>query len=144
MLTSVPDDQLVPVRIDISLRNGYRLRDQFMWNANEEHIEVDKFASGMCEDFAISTEQYAPVIAQQIQMQLDDFRTYGVDTGAVEQLQQANRQELRVEIKLNVVAGDQIMQDTIELDVHGLTASRISYLALLICAELTGDCVTAV
>ncbi|KAJ2550741.1 SWI/SNF chromatin-remodeling complex subunit, partial [Coemansia sp. RSA 1933] len=67
---------LVPIRLDIDA-DGYRLRDAFTWDLNNELIEPRWFAQGLCLDLDLPAEIFVPVIVQSIEDQLEDYRQYG-------------------------------------------------------------------
>ncbi|KAJ1904087.1 SWI/SNF chromatin-remodeling complex subunit, partial [Coemansia sp. IMI 209127] len=67
---------LVPIRLDIDA-DGYRLRDAFTWDLNNELVEPRWFAQGLCLDLDLPLEVFVPVIAQSIEDQLEDYRQYG-------------------------------------------------------------------
>ncbi|KAJ1766366.1 SWI/SNF chromatin-remodeling complex subunit [Coemansia sp. RSA 1843] len=67
---------LVPIRLDIDA-DGYRLRDAFTWDLNNELVETRWFAQGLCLDLDLPPEIFVPVIAQSIEDQLEDYRQYG-------------------------------------------------------------------
>ncbi|KAJ1731365.1 SWI/SNF chromatin-remodeling complex subunit [Coemansia sp. Benny D160-2] len=67
---------LVPIRLEIDA-DGYRLRDAFTWDLNNELIEPRWFAQGLCLDLDLPPEVFVSAIAQSIEDQLEDYRQYG-------------------------------------------------------------------
>ncbi|KAJ1813618.1 SWI/SNF chromatin-remodeling complex subunit, partial [Coemansia sp. RSA 2599] len=67
---------LVPIRLDLDA-DGFRLRDTFTWDLNNELITPQQFAQHLCVDLELPAESFVAPIAQAIEEQLDDFRQYG-------------------------------------------------------------------
>ncbi|KAJ1642512.1 SWI/SNF chromatin-remodeling complex subunit [Coemansia asiatica] len=67
---------LVPIRLDLDA-DGFRLRDTFTWDLNNELITPQRFAQHLCVDLELPAESFVAPIVQAIEEQLDDFRQYG-------------------------------------------------------------------
>ncbi|EOR04752.1 hypothetical protein E3P77_00187 [Wallemia ichthyophaga] len=63
----------VPIRIEIDHEN-WRLRDTFVWNANETVLRPATFAEGLCSDLKIPTRPYADQIASLMQQQIEEHQ----------------------------------------------------------------------
>ncbi|KAG8364047.1 hypothetical protein BUALT_Bualt19G0085500 [Buddleja alternifolia] len=67
-------DNLVPIRLDIEI-DGQRFRDAFIWNPSDPDSEVVVFAKRTVKDLKLPPA-FVTQIAQSIQTQLTDFRSY--------------------------------------------------------------------
>ncbi|KAL6545701.1 hypothetical protein OROGR_009575 [Orobanche gracilis] len=67
-------DNLVPIRLDIEI-DGHRFRDAFIWNPSDPDSEVVVFAKRTVKDLKLPPA-FVTQIAQSIQTQLTDFRSY--------------------------------------------------------------------
>ncbi|KAJ1719768.1 SWI/SNF chromatin-remodeling complex subunit, partial [Coemansia erecta] len=67
---------LVPIRLDLDA-DGFRLRDTFTWDMNNELVTPQRFAQNLCLDLDLPVESFVAAIVQAIEEQLDDFRQYG-------------------------------------------------------------------
>lgn len=67
-------ENLVPIRLDIEI-DGQRFRDAFTWNPSDPDSEVVVFAKRTVRDLKL-TPAFVTQIAQSIQSQLGDFRSY--------------------------------------------------------------------
>ncbi|KAK6159665.1 hypothetical protein DH2020_003046 [Rehmannia glutinosa] len=67
-------DNLVPIRLDIEI-DGQRFRDAFTWNPSDPDSEVVVFAKRTVKDLKLPPA-FVTQIAQSIQTQLTDFRSY--------------------------------------------------------------------
>ncbi|KAJ2370046.1 SWI/SNF chromatin-remodeling complex subunit, partial [Coemansia sp. RSA 2607] len=67
---------LVPIRLDLDA-DGFRLRDTFTWDLNNELVTPQRFAQNLCTDLDLPVESFAAAVVQAIEEQLDDFRQYG-------------------------------------------------------------------
>lgn len=63
----------VPIRIEIDHEN-WRLRDTFIWNANETVLRPATFAEGLCSDLKIPIRPYADQIANLMQQQIEEHQ----------------------------------------------------------------------
>ncbi|KAH9766652.1 Chromatin structure-remodeling complex protein BSH [Citrus sinensis] len=67
-------DNLVPIRLDIETE-GQRYKDAFTWNPSDPDSEVVVFAKRTVRDLKLPP-QFITQIAQSIQTQLTEFRSY--------------------------------------------------------------------
>ncbi|TIA87712.1 hypothetical protein E3P99_03011 [Wallemia hederae] len=77
----------VPIRIEIDHEN-WRLRDTFVWNANETVVRPTTFAEGLCSDLKIPVRPYAEQIANLMQQQIEEHQ-------AVIEVDVSHRERLR-------------------------------------------------
>ncbi|KAJ2611470.1 SWI/SNF chromatin-remodeling complex subunit [Coemansia sp. RSA 1365] len=68
-------EMLVPIRLDIDA-DGYRLRDTFTWDLNNELIAPRQFALCLCSDMELPADSFVVPIVQAIDEQLDDYARY--------------------------------------------------------------------
>ncbi len=66
------EENLIPIRLDLDLNGGYRLKDVFLWNMNEELITPTEFATNLCTDIGIPPN-YIAEIARNIRTQLEEY-----------------------------------------------------------------------
>ncbi|KAG2232718.1 hypothetical protein INT48_000075 [Thamnidium elegans] len=136
------EDVLVPIRIDLE-HEGYKLRDTFTWNLNEQLITPEQFADVICEDLKLPQNIFMEQIAKAIKEQIDDYNLNASsmmkeDTEeSVEQksetlhtiAQESNDMpvtlvdshgkgiELRTIIKLDITVGNRELVDQFEWDI---------------------------
>ncbi|CAL1386265.1 unnamed protein product [Linum trigynum] len=67
-------ENLVPIRLDIEV-GGQRFKDAFTWNISDPDSEVSVFAKRTQKDLKLPLA-FATQIAQSIQAQLTEFRSY--------------------------------------------------------------------
>ncbi|CAL1386268.1 unnamed protein product [Linum trigynum] len=67
-------ENLVPIRLDIEV-DGQRFKDAFTWNLSDPDSEVSVFAKRTQKDLKLPLA-FATQIAQSIQTQLTEFRSY--------------------------------------------------------------------
>ncbi|KAJ4843916.1 hypothetical protein Tsubulata_049065 [Turnera subulata] len=78
-------ENLVPIRLDIEIE-GQRFKDAFTWNPSDPDSEVVVFARRTVKDLKLPPA-FAMQIAQSIQTQLAEFRSYeGQDMHAGEKI----------------------------------------------------------
>ncbi|KAG8855382.1 SWI/SNF chromatin-remodeling complex subunit [Serendipita sp. 405] len=81
---------LVPIRIDVDIGDGYnRLRDTFVWNANDPYVTPAVFAQSLCDDFAIgfglgqpsepAKKKFIDQVISSIQEQIADYKNHRVE-----------------------------------------------------------------
>ncbi|BBN14604.1 hypothetical protein MPTK1_6g12940 [Marchantia polymorpha subsp. ruderalis] len=66
-------ENLIPMRLDVEYE-GRRLKDAFTWNVDDPDIEIYPFVRRMAKDLNLPSG-FTPIIAQQMQTQLDEFRS---------------------------------------------------------------------
>ncbi|KAI8319227.1 SNF5-domain-containing protein, partial [Martensiomyces pterosporus] len=130
---------LVPIRLDLDA-DGYRLRDTFMWDLNNELVLPTRFAQSLCIDLDLPQDIFVPLIVQSIDEQLDDFRQYGHGDDALVWIDD----ELRVVIRIDIIVGHIALRDQFEWDVAPLL--RPLRVARVMCSEkgLGGEFETAI
>ncbi|KAJ1950335.1 SWI/SNF chromatin-remodeling complex subunit, partial [Linderina macrospora] len=138
---------LVPIRLDLDA-DGYRLRDTFTWDMNNELISSDRFARSLCIDVGLPQELFVPMIVQAIEEQVDDFRQYGYtaetsseslkrslkaadDASNSQELAEGDElawvdDELRVVIRIDVLVGHIALRDQFEWDIAPLLRPLVS------------------
>ncbi|KAL3691764.1 hypothetical protein R1sor_005415 [Riccia sorocarpa] len=99
-------ENLIPMRIDVEFE-GRRLKDAFIWNVEDPDIEIYPFARRMTMDLNLSSG-FTPLISQQMQTQLAEFRSLEAQEMAVEERVQTLRLDIRVN---NTVVHDQFLWD---------------------------------
>ncbi|CAI0441024.1 unnamed protein product [Linum tenue] len=67
-------ENLVPIRLDIEV-DGQRFKDAFTWNLSDPDSEISVFAKRTQKDLKLPLA-FATQIAQSIQTQLTEFRSY--------------------------------------------------------------------
>lgn len=86
-------EMLVPVRIDVDIGDGYnRLRDTFVWNANDPYVTPTVFAQTLCDDFAIgfglgqasesARRKFIDQVVSSIHEQITDYKNHRVEIEA--------------------------------------------------------------
>ncbi|EIW72832.1 hypothetical protein TREMEDRAFT_26575 [Tremella mesenterica DSM 1558] len=71
-------EALIPITVDLEVSSevqdqmGIKIRDRFLWNVNEPFMTPYQFAAIFCEDVQIPVQQYATVIADLIQAQIEE------------------------------------------------------------------------
>lgn len=77
---STRPELLVPITLDYDVPSprgdgqGIKIRDRFMWNANEPFLKPIDFATVMCNDIGIDVS-HAQTLADLIQTQLDEAQS---------------------------------------------------------------------
>ncbi|XP_015057845.1 chromatin structure-remodeling complex protein BSH-like [Solanum pennellii] len=101
-------ENLVPIRLDIEI-DGKRFKDAFTWNASDPDSEVFAFARRTVKDLKLPTA-FATQIAQSIQSQLIEFRSYeGQDMHTGEKV---------VPIKLDLRVNQTVIKDQFLWDMN--------------------------
>jgi len=102
------EEILVPIRILIE-QDGHKYRDDFTWNLNESLLTPEKFAEILCFDNKLPAAKFAPIVAESIRTQLNEFIPHVPTTDA---------EELRILIKLDLTIGDICLIDQFEWDLN--------------------------
>lgn len=66
------EDNLIPIRLDLDINSGHRLKDVFLWNLNEELITPTEFALNLVTDLNLPP-QSVHEIARDIRKQLSEY-----------------------------------------------------------------------
>ncbi|KAI4364528.1 hypothetical protein MLD38_020606 [Melastoma candidum] len=118
-------ENLVPIRLDIEI-DGQRYRDGFTWNPADPDSEVVVFAKRTVKDLQLPPA-FITQIAQSIQSQLADFRSYeGQDMYAGEKL---------VPIKLDLRVNNTLIKDQFLWDFNNFDSDPEEF-ARTFCREL--------
>ncbi|OAE27355.1 hypothetical protein AXG93_441s1160 [Marchantia polymorpha subsp. ruderalis] len=99
------------MRLDVEYE-GRRLKDAFTWNVDDPDIEIYPFVRRMAKDLNLPSG-FTPIIAQQMQTQLDEFRSLEAQEMTTEERVQTLRLDLRVN---NTVVHDQFLWDVNNFD----------------------------
>ncbi|KAI8332305.1 hypothetical protein BC941DRAFT_359363 [Chlamydoabsidia padenii] len=125
---SSKDDNLVPIRLEFET-DGYKLRDTFTWNLNEQLVTPEQFAEHMCEDLRLPPAAFIPQIARSIRDQVQD---YYLHASSMKFKQNA---ELRMLIKLDITVGHKALLDQFEWDIN-CTENSPEQFAEVLCSDL--------
>ncbi|KAI8867276.1 SNF5-domain-containing protein, partial [Ramicandelaber brevisporus] len=104
--------RLVPIRIDIELPDGSKLRDTFTWNLTDRHITPELFARRLCEDLAFDI----PLTIDSISQLHSSARSHS-GTFNTAPISLIYDDELRVLIKLRIVLAGQVYSDQFDWDI---------------------------
>lgn len=97
---------LIPIRLDLEF-DGRKLKDAFTWNADDPDYEIVPFSKMMVKDLNLPAV-FQPYIAQAIQTQLTEFRSFEGQEMSTEERVQTIRLDLRVN---NTLIHDQFLWD---------------------------------
>ncbi|CAM6048933.1 unnamed protein product [Sphagnum compactum] len=97
---------LIPIRLDLEF-DGRKLKDAFTWNADDPDYEIIPFSKRMVKDLNLPAV-FQPYIAQAIQTQLTEFRSFEGQEMSTEERVQTIRLDLRVN---NTLIHDQFLWD---------------------------------
>eukprot|EP00127_Corallochytrium_limacisporum_P004152 Clim_evm97s157 gene=Clim_evmTU97s157 len=64
----------VPIRLELE-HGGLQLRDQFLWNINDEIMTAADFANMLCDDLGLPAVPWMAMVRDQIDDQLTEFRS---------------------------------------------------------------------
>uniref|UniRef100_A0A2P2L8S0 Chromatin structure-remodeling complex protein BSH n=2 Tax=Rhizophora mucronata TaxID=61149 RepID=A0A2P2L8S0_RHIMU len=118
-------DNLVPIRLDIEI-DGHRFRDAFTWNPSDPDSEVVIFAKRTVKDLKLPPA-FVMQIAQSIQTQLTDFRSYeGQDMYTGEKI---------VPIKLDLRVNHTLIKDQFLWDLNNFDSDPEEF-ARTFCKDL--------
>lgn len=81
-----PENQfgsLIPMKIELDLEGGQRLKDLFLWDKNEPYMTIESFARILIEEHSLNAAQFEGEICAQMRRQLKDFRGYKINTDQV-------------------------------------------------------------
>ncbi|BEJ18162.1 hypothetical protein CspHIS471_0704390 [Cutaneotrichosporon sp. HIS471] len=154
---------LVPISLDIEVPatdhdEGIKIKDRFMWNANEPFVQPGEFAKIFCRDVGIS-ESHATTIADLISSQVEEAQATVVidvatpdvtpddvtwsDDEAMDE-DELPEPDCRIVINLDVQIFTHVLRDRIEWDLSSPLPP--SEFARHYCAELglTGEAVPLV
>lgn len=62
----------MPIRVEFET-DTHRIRDCFVWNANESLIKPETFAKIFCNDLDLPQNPWVETVAAQIRAQLEDY-----------------------------------------------------------------------
>lgn len=62
---------LIPIRVEFETE-AHRIRDCFVWNANEILVTPEKFASVFCADLDLPQRPWVETVANQIRAQIEE------------------------------------------------------------------------
>eukprot|EP00123_Amoebidium_parasiticum_P006750 comp17632_c0_seq1/m.17369 comp17632_c0_seq1/g.17369 ORF comp17632_c0_seq1/g.17369 comp17632_c0_seq1/m.17369 type:complete len:385 (-) comp17632_c0_seq1:364-1518(-) len=119
------EELLVPITLDLE-ENGYRVRENFVWNYNEPKITVEQFAQMLCDDLEVPKSMAVPVAAS-IREQLNDFASY--------QYSWDQHDERRITINLRIHVGNTQLVDQFEWDINSTDTSPEDF-AVRLCADM--------
>ncbi|CAM6026839.1 unnamed protein product [Sphagnum balticum] len=97
---------LIPIRLDLEF-DGRKLKDAFSWNADDPDYEIIPFSKRMVKELNLPAV-FQPYIAQAIQTQLTEFRSFEGQEMSTEERVQTIRLDLRVN---NTLIHDQFLWD---------------------------------
>ncbi|KAI9196692.1 hypothetical protein LWI28_026139 [Acer negundo] len=121
-------DNLVPIRLDIE-NEGQRYKDAFTWNPSDPDSEVVVFAKKTVRDLKLPP-QFTTQIAQSIQNQLNEFRSYeGQDMYTAEKI---------VPIKLDLRVNHTLIRDQFLWDLNNYDSDPEEF-ARTFCKDLAID-----
>lgn len=118
-------DNLVPIRLDIEI-DGQRYKDAFTWNPSDPDSEIVVFAKRTVKDLKLPPG-FVTQIAQSIQSQLSEFRSYeGQDMFVGEKI---------VPIKLDLRVNHTLIRDQFLWDLNNLESDPEEF-ARTFCADM--------
>ncbi|KAL7119685.1 hypothetical protein ACP275_02G077600 [Erythranthe tilingii] len=118
-------ENLVPIRLDIEI-DGQRFRDAFTWNPSDPDSEVALFAKRTAKDSKLPPA-FITQIAQSIQTQLTDFRSYeGQDMYTGEKI---------VPIKLDLRVNHTLIKDNFLWDLNNFESDPEEF-AKMFCKDM--------
>ncbi|KAL8100520.1 chromatin structure-remodeling complex protein BSH [Apium graveolens] len=121
-------ENLVPIRLDIEI-DGQRFRDAFTWNPSDPDSEVVVFAKRTARDLKLPPA-FVTQIAQSIQSQLGDFRSYeGQDMYTGEKI---------VPIKVDLRVNNTLIKDQFFWDLNNFESDPEEF-ARTFCKDLGID-----
>ncbi|KAM7255025.1 hypothetical protein ACFE04_020266 [Oxalis oulophora] len=118
-------DNLVPIRLDIEI-DGQRYKDAITWNPNDPDSEVVIFAKRTVKDLKLPPA-FITQIAQSIQTQLGDFRSY--------ENQDMYTGEKLVSMKLDLRVNNTIIKDHFLWDLNNFNSDPEEF-ARTMCTDL--------
>lgn len=102
------EEVLVPIRLNLEYDN-YRITDFLLWNANEDVITPEAFATITCADMDLP-QNFVPQISTAIRNQLSDY-------SSVANVTLPDEMGFHVIINLNVNLNKQLYEDKFEWDL---------------------------
>ncbi|CAH2053462.1 unnamed protein product [Thlaspi arvense] len=118
-------ENLVPIRLDIQFE-GQRYKDAFTWNPSDPDSEVAVFAKRTVKDLKLPPA-FVTQIAQSIQSQLSDFRSYeGQDMYTGEKI---------IPIKLDLRVNQTLIKDQFLWDLNNFESDPEEF-ARTLCKDL--------
>ncbi|KAK1387366.1 Chromatin structure-remodeling complex protein BSH [Heracleum sosnowskyi] len=121
-------DNLLPIRLDLEI-HGHRFRDAFTWNPSDPDSEVVVFAKRTVKDLKLPPA-FITQIAQSIQSQLTDFRSYeGQDMYTGEKI---------VPIKIDLRVNRMVIKDQFLWDLNNVESDPEEF-ARIFCKDLGID-----
>ena len=73
---------LVPVKIELEVEAGKRIKEILLWDKNEPYLDLESFAKIFIEEQNLSSN-YEQEVLNQLKRQLKDFRGYKIMTEQV-------------------------------------------------------------
>lgn len=68
---ALQQEDVVPIRLELDFE-PLRLRDTFLWNANDDHVSADTFAAVLCEEIGLPVMAFAPAVRESVQSQVQE------------------------------------------------------------------------
>ncbi|KAL8141445.1 hypothetical protein V2J09_014477 [Rumex salicifolius] len=116
-------ENLIPIRIEVEI-DGQRYKDAFTWNPSDPDSEVVVFAKRTVKDLKLPPG-FTPQIAQSIQSQLTEFRSYeGQDMYVAEKI---------VPIKLDLRVNNTLIKDQFLWDLSNLESDPEEFARTFCC-----------
>lgn len=138
-------EELVPIRLEFeNERDGFSLRDTFVWNINQKLVQLEEFVSGMLCDYRFAQPAlYKEVVINSIKEQLKDFQPHPFRQS--EKTSHIGGNDIRIKIVLDIVVGQNELFDAIEWDISNPENNPEEF-AQTMCEELQlpGEFVTAI
>ncbi|RPA77079.1 SNF5-domain-containing protein [Ascobolus immersus RN42] len=119
---------LIPIRIDLDLDSGRRLKDSFLWNLYETLITPDEFAETMAVDLQLPPHMIGK-IAEAIRSQLEEY-------APVAQVELPAEENFPVIVNLNIHLRNSLFTDKFEWNLAENDHYTPEAFAQITCADM--------
>ncbi|KAJ2373802.1 Chromatin structure remodeling complex protein sfh1 [Coemansia sp. RSA 2607] len=124
------DETLVPIRLELEV-GDYRLHDVFVWNARDQAMTPEHFATIYCADISLPSDARSGAVAYVAQL---------IRQQVAEHVSAADcdfeGDELRVNLNIEVQVGSHVLRDRVEWDILEPMGARPEEYARCLCREL--------
>lgn len=128
----------MPIKLDLDI-NSKKLRDIFLWDANDKSVTPEMFASIECNDFNLNPQYFLMPITESITSQLDAHAKQQEHASFLASSANNNQQSHQADlitIKVDIPIGHTCLTDCFEWDANCDDEAAPEQFAEKTCAEL--------
>ncbi|EEB09039.2 RSC complex subunit Sfh1 [Schizosaccharomyces japonicus yFS275] len=100
------EDIYIPIRLNLE-HEGFKIKDFFLWNMNEQTLSPDTFALILCTDLDLPVNTFVPQISSIIRTQIEEY-------APVAEVTMPKEHEMLVVFNIQVQLANQTFNDKVE------------------------------